>query len=238
MTRAGTFSSSSAWKLMTNGKSKGSFGAPALKYIKQVNLEIQLGRSLTCERDARPTSWGDFCEHRVFNLLDLGYRNVSDTRFFHPFINNWSGKPDTLKAETVGDIKAPYNLEVFCDKVAALEEGIDAYREEFPEDFYQHVSNSILLNANGMDVTHFEAIIYAPYRSEIEEIQREAGPEYQWIKFADISELPWIPDGGRYKNLNKFRFEIPEADKVALTDRVVMAGDMLIPMTKKLLIHQ
>jgi hypothetical protein len=224
--RTGTFSSSNIWKLMTKGKSAGSFGAPALKYIKQVNLEQKLGRPLTCERDARPTSWGEFCEGRVFNLLDLSYRNVTDTRFFHPSIKAWSGKPDVLRAEIVGDIKSPFNLEVFCDKIAALEAGIEVYREEFPEDYYQHISNAILLNANGFKVTHFEAIIYVPYLSEIEEIRQHSD---SWMKFADDDELPWVPDGGYYKNLNTYCFEIPQDDKIALHNRVIEAGKMLVP---------
>lgn len=228
MSRHGTFSSSSAFKLMTNNKKGEAFGQPGLKYIKQVGLELKLGRALTCERDARPTSWGDFCEHRVFNLLDLSYRNVSDTRFFHLDVKHWSGKPDTLRAETVGDIKSPYNLEVFCDKIAALEAGIDIYRAEYPEDFYQHISNAILLNANGMEVTHFEAIIYAPYYSELEEIRSEAALDCPWIKYAADDELPWIPDGGTYKNINIFRFQIPESDKIALHNRVVEASKMLV----------
>jgi hypothetical protein len=232
--RAGTFSSSSAWKLMTKGKAAGSFGAPALKYIKQVNLEMKLGRALMCERDSRPTDWGDFCQHRVFNLLDLSYRNIDGVRYFHPDVKCWSGMPDTLRAESVGDIKSPYNLEVFCDKIEALEAGIEVYKAEFPEDYYQHISNAILLNANGIKVTHFEAIIYAPYRYEIDEIRKESEHEYQWIKFANDDELPWIPDGGQYKNLNIYRFEVPISDKIALHERVVEAGKQLIEVPKRI----
>jgi len=229
--RHATFSSSSAWKLMTNNKKGEAFGAPGLKYIKQVNLEIKLGRALTCEREARSTSWGDFCEIYVFNILDLSYRNVTDFRYFHPDVKAWSGKPDVIKAETVGDVKAPFNLEVFCDKIGALESGIHKYREEFPDDYYQHVSNAILLNANDLKVTHFEAIIYTPFRSELDDIRATAmksEERFKWIAFANDDELPWVPDGGYYKNLNTYRFEIPQEDKIALHNRVVEAGKMLI----------
>lgn len=229
--RHGTFSSSSIWKLMTKGKAAGSFGAPALKYIKQVNHELTIGRALTCEREARPTSWGEFCQRRVFNILDLSYRNVSELRYFHPSVKRWSGIPDVIRFQTVGDIKAPYNLEVFCDKIDALELGIEAYREEFPEDFYQHISNGILLNENGLMITHFEAIIYVPFRSELDELRaiaQRSEDRFKWICFADDDELPWIPDGGYYSNLNRYELEIPEADKISLHNRVVEAGKMLI----------
>jgi hypothetical protein len=235
--RHATFSSSSAWKLMTKDKSGKGFGAPALKYIKQVNLELKLGRELTCDREARPTSWGDFMERHVFQLLPLAYRNVSGVRYFHSDFPHWSGSPDLIKAETVGDCKAPFNLEVFCDKIDALQGGIEKYRDEFPEDYYQHISNAILLNSNGLDITHFEAIIYVPFKSELAQLRtlaQHSEERFKWIAFASDNELPWIPDNGHYKNLNVMRFEVPVSDKDFLTNRVKRASDMLIKVQQQI----
>jgi hypothetical protein len=215
---------------MTSGKAKGSFGSPALKYIKQVGHELMLGRELMCDRETRPTSWGDFAELVVFDLLPLSYRNVSGVRYFHPTLP-WSGSPDFIQVETVGDCKAPFNLEVFCDKIDALQTGIEKYREDFPEDYYQHISNAILLNENGLKITHLEAIVYVPFRSELEHIRsvaQHAEDRFKWICFASDDELPWIPDGGHYTNLNRFRFEIPNEDKIALHTRIVEAGKLLV----------
>lgn len=35
--------------------------------------------------------------------------------------------------------------------------------------------------------------------------------------------LAYLPDGGHYKNLNIFRFEVPIADKEFLTERIKKA---------------
>ncbi len=40
--------------------------------------------------------------------------------------------------------------------------------------------------------------------------------------------MPYLIEGGHYKNLNIIRFEVSEEDKKALTERVIKAGKMLI----------
>lgn len=231
--RHGTFSSSNMGKLMGNSKKAGELSASAKKYIKQVNHERKLGRAINPERETRPTSWGKFIERRVFELLGLEYRLVSKDRLFHPEIDFWSGAPDLIKDETVADVKAPVSLEVFCDKIDALQ-SIETYKEEFPIDYWQHVSNAVLLEKNGIPVKYFEAIIYVPFKSELEEI-KEMARNYDgdqnsiaWINWATDDELPYLIEGGYYKNLNIIRFEVPKSDKLFLTERVLEAGNFLI----------
>lgn len=234
--RHGSFSSSNAWKLMTKDRSGKGFGAPALKYIKQVRYERRLGLPINNEFNAKPTLWGKICEKRAFDLIDLSYEYVSEkVRLFHPTLP-WSGVPDLKKLTTVGDIKCPWSREVFCDKIEALKD-VKVYKEEFPEDYWQHISNAILLGEHGFEIDSFEAIIYCPYKSELEAIrdmvQRldgETMSKYYWLTNSHDDELPWIPDGGYYKNINVIRFEVPEADKKALTERMEMAGKLLIEM--------
>jgi len=60
-------SSEGAVAVMSNGKAKGSFGAPALTYIEECNFERRLGRSIETESNARPLTWGKFIEGRVLN---------------------------------------------------------------------------------------------------------------------------------------------------------------------------
>lgn len=233
MERHGTFSSSNIWKLMTNDKSGKSFGAPAIKYIRQVQHELRLGRAINREISSHPTSWGLLCEKRVHDILPLEYSLVSSERLFHPSIPFYSGAPDLKKEITVADVKCPHSLEVFCDKLEALNSPI-TYKSEFPEDYWQHLSNAILLEANGIKTTHFEAIIYCPYISELKEIRELASnydgadqSKYAWINFASDNELPYLIEGKHYKNLNVIRWEIFEPDKKALTDRVIAAGKLL-----------
>jgi hypothetical protein len=239
MTRHGTFSSSSAWKLMTNDRSGKPFGAPGLRYIKQVNYERRLGRAINPERDSRPTTWGTFVERRAFDLLPIDYSLVSKKRLFHPSLPEWSGAPDLVKEKTVADCKCPYTLDSFCGKIEALQD-IQVYKDEYPEDYWQHISNACLLQANGFPVTHFEAIIYTPYKSELD-IIRDMATNYngddqyrfKWISFSNDEELPYLIEGLSYQNLNVLRFEVPTADKLALHNRIELAKELIQPQISK-----
>lgn len=231
--RFGTFSSSSIWKLITTDRSAKGFGAPGLKYIRRVQYEVNLGRAINKESIARACSWGNICEMRVHEMLPLDYSFVSQKRLFHPLIPFYSGAPDLIKELTVCDCKAPFSLEVFCDKIKALE-NIEVYKKEFPEDYWQHISNAILLEANGTPITYFEAIIYCPYKSELQAIRElarnfdgENQNQFAFINWAQDNELPYLLDGGFYKNLNIIRFEISETDKKNLTEKVIEAGKLI-----------
>lgn len=228
--RTATFSSSQAYKLMTNTKGKTTFGAPALKYIKQVKHEMKLGRSITNDFSAKETSWGTFLESRVFNLLDTSYQNVTKQgRLYHPEIKHYSGVPDFLSAfDTVSDCKCPFSPEKFCDKMEALQD-YSTFKEEFPEDFWQLVSNLVLLRANGMEIDYIESINYMPYLSELPDIRisSEGDKSMRWLEWTTDNGLPWLPDGGHYKNINIFRFRVMERDVLEWMDRIQLAVDTL-----------
>lgn len=249
--RHGTYSNSNVWKLMTMGtrdmteqelfehkklnpKSKRKtiqcgWGAPALKYIKQVQYEIDLGRAINREADSRPTSWGEIIERRVFDLLPLEYRLVSKERLIHPTISTWTGAPDLLKDNTVCDVKCAVSLEVFCDKMKALEDIEGKYKEEFPEDYWQLVGGSVLT-----DSEYAEAINYVPFLDEIPEIKEMVSNfdgnvnKVAWIAFVEDEYLPYLIKGKKYQNLNITRFRVPEEDKKLLTTRIVEASKLLV----------
>lgn len=101
--------------------------------------------------------------------------------------------------------------------------------------YWQIVSNSILTKSK-----YGELIVFMPYLSQIQDLQllantRDDLQKYYWIINASQPEnLPHLMDGGYYKNINTIRFEIPQADKDLLIDRVVAAGKMLIPWPEKI----
>ena len=236
--RAGNFSSSNAWKLMTYSKDKKSFGAPALKYIKQVNYERKLGREIKPEVDAKPTSWGRMGEQFVFGKkLGLEYKMVNSERLYHPKLP-LTGAPDYIKEVTVCDCKSPYSIEVFCDKVLALQD-VGIYKEEFPEDYWQHISNSILLNVNGYSISEFEAIIFCPFKEDLETIREmassagELGEYAKWIYFATDDQLPYLIKGGHYESVNIFQYPIFSRDVEMFKERVEQAGELLNPWPTK-----
>lgn len=226
---------------MTNGKEKGTIGAPGRTYIKQVYFEQLLGRAINAERDSRPTTWGTFAEKRAFELLPISYKLVNDQRWRHPSLP-WSGSPDLMHGlRANGDVKSPYSLQVFCEKLEALK-SLDTYKAEYPEDYWQHVSNAVLLDVNGFSIDYCEPVIYCPFKSELDEIRTMANQysgddqyRFKWIGFALDEELPYILDGGNFTNLNIFRFEIPKDDKLALLNRVELATSALNEMKPELI---
>lgn len=240
--RIGNITSSEIVELTTNGKEKGSFGKPFYTYVDECNMERKLGRSITNEVDARPLTWGKLCEKKVFELLPLEYRLCSHDTIEHRTIKYWAGSPDATKQNVVSDVKSPQKLKSFCTLVEPLYmttpltgmAAINWVRKNHKDGekyYWQLVSNSILTNSEIA-----ELIIYAPYKSELPSIRQLATDEndyaYQWIARAKDGELPYLIDGWYYKNLNIISFEVPQADKDFLTDRVLAAGKLLIENIK------
>lgn len=229
--RIGNFTSSKIVKLTTNGKKEGELSSPAKTYIEEKNMEREFGLSLGTETNARPLSWGKLIEKRAFDLTGMEYVMCSNQTLIHPTIDFWSGSPDALKgSDTVCDFKAPVTRKSFHQLVKG---GTIEYAREHHDDgdtyYWQLVSNSILT-----DSKYGELIVYMPYKSELADI-REMSANYDgdqnkvaWIGFAGDEDLPYLKDGGKFKNLNVIRFEIPQADKDFLTERVKQAGKLLI----------
>lgn len=230
--RFGRFTSSQIHKLLSVDKAKTGFGKPALTYIAEKNMEIRLGRSLTTEQGSRETTWGTLVESRVFELLGTEYSYSSTETDIHPEIPFWSGSKDGLKHDedlTVIDIKCPFTLKSFCnladcktiDEVVESHDSGEAYK-------WQLVSNAILSGAK-----FAELIFYVPYQDELSEI-RDMASNYEgdqnkvaWVQWANDSDLPYLIKGGYYKNLNLIRWEVSEADKALLTNKIVEAGKLL-----------
>ena len=240
--RCGNFTSSEIVALTKKDKKGTGFGAPALTYIEETNFERKLGRSLTDESNARPLTWGKLLEAHVFDLLGLEYILTSQETIQHASIPYWAGSPDGMKMDegtTVMDIKCPMTLKSFCQLVDPLYQGLtgmdamNAIRENHKDGekyYWQLVSNSIIENTK-----YAELIVYVPYFSELSAIRfmahnvpgDQAGKHY-WIAMSQDDELPYLIDGGYYKNLNIIRFEVPEADKKLLIDCVLKAGELLV----------
>lgn len=229
--RFGRFTSSEIFRLMTEGKAKGSFGKPALTYISERNMERRLGRTLKNDVDARSCDWGLLCEGYVFDMLSLEYSTQSKQTIVHPEIDYFSGSPDSVcygQYNTVVEIKAPWTLKAFCEIIDGWKangiQGIRDGHEQGEKYYWQLVANAILT-----DCKEGELIVFCPYQSEVMALMDRGASDYKWLEYASMDSIPWlVDDNGYYKNLNKFRFPIPDADKKALHDRVLEAGKMLV----------
>lgn len=233
MLRVGNFTSSEIFKLLTKGKATGSMGAPALTLIEECNVERRLLRSISADVDAKATTWGMICEKYLFEKMGTEYTLYSDQTIQHPTIPYWVGSPEGNKfdeGKTVYDIKCPWTLKSFCEFIDSGNiEAIRLNHKAGEQYYWQLISNAILTESK-----YAELKIFVPYLKELEGIrevvQNWDGDQnaFAWINWAHNDKLPWIHEGGHYKNLNTFRFEVPQADKDKLTEAVKRAGDMLV----------
>jgi len=247
--RNGNFTSSEIVKLCSNGKSKGSFGAPFYTYIDECNMERRLGRPLENEIDSKPTSWGKLCEQVAFNTKTIGleYKLCSDVTIKHPKIDFWCGSPDSLKGDdTVGDFKCPMTLKSFCQLVDPYYENgnlihdgltIEAVRANHKDGdkyFWQLVSNAIITGRKKA-----ELIIFCPFLDELDGIRElassagEMGEYTKWVYFAPNEQLPHLIRGNHYNNINIISFDVFQKDIDFLESRVLAGGELLTPWPKQ-----
>lgn len=228
--RIGNFTSSEIFKLTTTGKGEYGFGAKAITYIDEKRIEKRMQRSLSVDFYSQATAWGLFLEMYVFSLLGFEYQISSQDTDLHPTIKGWSGSKDLIVPNVkISDIKC-YQPKKFGQYADALIKGdLDEIKKNFPAEYWQLVSNSII-----NEVDSAEAILFMPYESEIETLREMAENydghdqwKYRFIAENDKSALPYLPDNGYYKNLNKFMFKVPQADKDFLTERVEKAIKLL-----------
>lgn len=250
--RNGNFNSSEIFALTKMDRSGKDWGEPALTFIEETNYERMLGRAITDKVQARPLSWGNLVEGRVFSLLGPEYILSSGQTDQHPEIDCWVGSKDGIKKDkghTVFDIKSPLTLTSFCRLVTPLIlgltglEAMNAIRVGYEKNgatyknhkdgdkfYWQLVSNACITGAK-----YAELIPYMPYKEELDDIRMMAmnasGEDigkYSWINFAREDELPFIKEGGKYKNMNVIRFEVPVKDKELLKAYVLKASKLLI----------
>lgn len=208
--RAGRITSSQCWRVMGSPK-------VAQTYLTELKYQRKLGRGLNTESSARPTSWGNLVERRVFDLLPIEYRLTSKLTLVHSEIDYWAGSPDGFTDEKVYDIKCPYTLKSFCELSEMTAENL---MDEKPEYFWQLVSNAIL---TGKDKA--ELIVYCPYIDELQDIRLLAN-DYEeawkvfWIANSNDDELPYLPKESSYKNIRILEFNIEPEFKNQLTTKI------------------
>ncbi len=234
--RIGRFTSSEVHKLVKTGRSANdAFSVAGYTYIEERFYERKRKRSLSNDAYSRSTAWGDIMEKYVFELLNLEYSMSSSDTVKHRYFGDfWSGSVDLIvPGVKVAEIKA-YEAKKFCKYAECLMNlDLDVFKKDFAQEYWQIVSNACI-----HEVSKGEAILYQPYDSEAKKIAEfidcydgEDVFQYRYI-YDDISDgylyrLPFQPDDSGYSNLIVKEFEIPEEDKVFLTNRVFLAEKYL-----------
>lgn len=239
--RIGRVTSSEIYKL---------FGTKAVRqnYIDEKKLEIQLGRSLDTSANSRDICWGFIIEKWVGNTKGTDYVEMGDKTLVHP--NNtllWSGSPDLTapRLKRVTEVKgyqpkkyAAYTnalLNAKMDLNANVYERNKELREDFPKEYWQAVSNSILTGFPNVElITAMPQFSDLPTIADIAANWDDDFGQYQYKSIYDdiINEryhaISFLPDGGYYEAINSYVFEAPEEDKKALTAAVILASAELI----------
>src|SRR3990172_6440358 len=166
--RAGLFTSSGIWQLMTNDRKNTGIGSRGLTYIDIKRREKKLGRQMNQEKSFKSAAWGTMMQHRVLNFLitSTEYKPISEKRFEHPTLP-MSGSPDFICEDRIGDVKC-FELDnfTFTHDMATL--GYEKLKEECPDIFWQLISNAILC-----DKKKAELVLYVPYKDELKLIRDE-----------------------------------------------------------------
>lgn len=236
--RAGRFTSSEMHKLTSNGRAAGSIGAPFHTYVDEKRMERRLGRSLDTNAYSRSMAWGLLIEEFVFlKKLDFTYKLVSSETLIHPEYDFWAGTPDVINSDFEGEIKC-YEPKNFCGYAASIETGdVAVIRKNHKKEYWQLVSNACIL---GVDFA--EIILFMPYQKDLEEIREFASNydgvdqwKYRFIYESEDSDLPHVPNESTFKDLYKFKFEVPMEDKAFLRHRVIKAEEELKKYESKLI---
>jgi len=240
--RQGRITSSNAHKLIKPGRGKDKeFSAPGLTYIQEKQIERRINSCLDADGAySQGMAWGNFCEMVIYSLLGIEYQISSKETFKHPKHGEiWAGSPDLIIENVlIGEIKCyqKKKFALYTDLLTkpltenySLEDKLNDFKKDFAQEYWQIVSNASILG-----VTQGEAITYMPYESEhsnivdiAESIDGAEQWKYRFIAEKPIEHLPFLPDGGHYENVNKFRFDIPAEDLQLLEDRVIKAGELI-----------
>lgn len=153
------------------GKKKtidGGFSAGVLTYIEEKNMERKFMLSLTQEVYTKPMAWGKICAMYVHEKrMGIEYQSVGDRTLPHPTIDFWKGSPDfkNPSKKIIAECKA-YERKNFAHYACAiLTNNTEVLKRDCPEEYWQMVSNAIIL-----DYDYIQPILFMPYLSELPDL--------------------------------------------------------------------
>lgn len=202
-------------------------------YVEEVFSEHLLDADASVKVDVKAMRWGKLMEVVAVDLLfpdsfDIHYDSEE------PIINKdnpfHAGTPDFINGDTVGEVKCYYNKKFALLTHCINQKNVDLFRNKFPSEYYQIVSNSILTGCKyGMIVT------FLPKDETLNRVMdwisdpkwlenKKLSPDYVFMTDDyDKGHLPCLGENAKIDQLNTFKFEVPQEDKDFLTERVELA---------------
>ena len=233
--RIGRFTSSQMSRLCASLKS-GKPSSAFFTYVDEVYCESQMGRSINHDVNTIPMRWGRLMEVVLFNLLGLDYTMAHKMTVVNKDLPMHSGTPDLVseQAKKTGEIKCYYPKKFSAMSLCINKKDVQLFKENFKEEYWQCVSNSVLL---GYDKA--EIICFMPYKKELQEIiemvedtnfleSNNLDPQdFYFLTNNVIDSLPYLPDDSKMSNINQFEFVIPQEDKDFMIERIEMATELI-----------
>lgn len=238
--RVARLTSSKASLLMVQGKGEFGFGAGAITYINDKRKELEYGRGISLPIYKKEILWGKVWEVWVHWQLGGEYKLIIDQTTVHPKYSFWSGSEDfqvEIEGGCISELKC-YQMSNHYDYVKCLEKKDTAiFKKEYADEYWQIVSNSCIHGTK-----YGEAIAFLPTESNLIEMRRlldetnyieknlkdEDPFKYMFISTTPLYDLAFIPSHSDFPSMVKFRFEVPITDKIALTERMIKAGKLLL----------
>jgi len=128
------------------------FAEPGLTYIQEKQIELRMKTCLDGGGYTQALAWGNFMELVIYNILGMDYQIASKDTVLHPKYGKfWSGSvdlftsdPKTKEKLSVAEIKCyqKKNFALYSD--CLLKKDIALFRDEFPKEYWQIVSNAII----------------------------------------------------------------------------------------------
>lgn len=175
-----------------------------------------------------------------FHPVHKEWRGTPDGKILVPTITLNEDGTYVMECDTITDIKCPLTRKAFYNLVKRLYhfDGVNVIKKKYVDHneiiqlirkdstegekyYWQLVSNACILGAK-----YAELIVFMPYFEELEEIQKinaELEEPYWLVARAKEGELPFIMKERGIENINIIRFEVPQADKDFLEERVILA---------------
>lgn len=227
--RNGRFTSSQAYRII-GGVNKPT--KPFYTYAEEVAMERVLDRPIAVKVDAKSMRWGSLMELVIFDCLPYSYSMThKNTVLHHKYGDIWAGTPD-YKVETenkTGEIKC-YYIKKWTQYMLALQsKDIERVKKDFPDPYWQVVSNAIL-NKH----TKAELLTFIPTKEQLQSIIVKIEEEdfltlngldpkdYYFYTRENIEHFSYLPNEWKGKNIVMFDFDIPQQDIDFFESRILL----------------
>ncbi len=218
------------WRLMANGRAKGSKGAEYYHYLDELKLELLLKMRIK-DFTSKEQKWGLMCE--AF-LCENKIKNFWENSVFQTHHKNElvSGLTDYEIPDfnCVGDIKCP-QLKGYASVIAFARKGFSALdiKNEFPKYYWQLTAYSLLTSKPNLQLFYFY-----PHKKQLEEIKEWLNnyPDTQFQTqyatfFYEIlnDQIQPLPD--HLNNITLINWEVDKQDLEDLKNTLISVNEAL-----------